>query len=59
MQNQSSFQQVSAECRCFLAVEPNLSELLRDPMTVALMAADHVDHGELDALLAQVRQSLR
>ena len=52
MSNQSSFQRVSAECQCFLAVEPNLSELLSDPMTMALMAADHVERRELDRLIA-------
>ena len=55
MSNQSSFQRVSAECRCFLAVEPNLSELLSDPMTMALMAADHVERRELDRLIAVAR----
>jgi hypothetical protein len=55
MLNHSSFQQVSAERRCFLAVEPKLSELLSDPMTVALMAADHVARGDLDLLIADAR----
>ena len=31
----------------------------RDPITLALMSADHVDHRELNALLAQVRETLR
>ena len=39
--------------------EPSLDELMRDPMTLALMAADRVDHGQLNALLAQVRSHLR
>ena len=55
MPNQSSFQQVSSERRCFLAVEPNLSELLSDPMTVALMAADHVERGDLELLIEDAR----
>jgi len=38
-----------------LAVEPNLSELLSDPMTMALMAADHVERRELDRLIAVAR----
>jgi len=41
------------------AAEPGLEELMRDPMTLALMAADRVDHNELSALFAQVRGSLR
>jgi hypothetical protein len=55
MPSPSAFQQVSRECQCFLAVEPNLSELLADPMTVALMAADHVEKQELDLLIAAAR----
>lgn len=55
MQNRSAFHQISAERRCFLALEPNLSELLSDPMTVALMAADHVERGDLDLLIADAR----
>jgi len=45
--------------RCGFAGEPALSELLRDPIAHALMAADHVEHGELDALLATARRHLR
>jgi hypothetical protein len=41
------------------AVEPNLGELLGDPMTLALMAADRVDRRELDALFDRARISLR
>jgi len=39
--------------------EPDLDELMRDPMTQALMAADRVDCGQLHVLLAQVRNNLR
>jgi hypothetical protein len=39
--------------------EPDLEELMRDPMTQALMTADRVDRGQLHALLAQVRNNLR
>jgi hypothetical protein len=39
--------------------EPNLDELMRDPMTQALMAADRVDDGELHALFAHMRQNRR
>jgi hypothetical protein len=39
--------------------EPKLDELMRDPMTLALMAADRVDHNDLNALFAQVRGYLR
>ena len=55
MLNRSSLQRVSAECRCFLAIEPNLSELLSDPMTLALMTADHVERPDLDRLIAAAR----
>jgi hypothetical protein len=44
---------------CSFAFEPDLSELLRDPMTVALMEADNVDRRELDVLLADTRENLR
>lgn len=39
--------------------EPDLADMLRDPMMQALMAADHVDDRDLDALLADARHSLR
>jgi hypothetical protein len=39
--------------------EPALNELLRDPMTLALMAADRVDRHQFDALLSHVRTKLR
>jgi hypothetical protein len=39
--------------------EPDLDELMRDPMTVALMAADGIDRRELDALLRQAKDNLR
>jgi hypothetical protein len=43
--------------RSFLA-EPALAELMHDPMTQALMAADRVDRHALDALLTHVRAKL-
>lgn len=58
-------QPVTASCDLFAAhsrsnfAEPDLAELMRDPMTQALMAADRVDCGELCALLSQVREHLR
>jgi hypothetical protein len=58
-------QPVTASCDLFAApslckfVEPDLAELMRDPITQALMAADRVDHSELCALLSHVRESLR
>jgi hypothetical protein len=59
-------QPVNAICELFGAprrrnciAEPDLNELMRDPMTLALMAADRVDHNELHALFAQVRGHLR
>ena len=57
-------QPVTPTCHLFatnrrsIVSEPNLAELMRDPMTLALMAADRVDRRELDALVAQVRASL-
>jgi hypothetical protein len=44
-------------CRC--GVSPRLADLLRDPMTMALMDADRVDRRELDALVDWARDSLR
>ena len=41
------------------ANEPRLSELLGDPMMLALLAADRVDRRELDALFDWARDSLR
>ena len=58
-------QPVTAACELFadrrhsFVQEPDLKELMRDPMTLALMAADRVDHRELRALLTQVGQGLR
>jgi len=59
-------QPVTAACGLFATtrrrcsiVEPDLDELMRDPLTLALMAADRVDRSELDALLTQARDSLR
>jgi hypothetical protein len=59
-------QPVTAACQLFapkgrrsVVAEPALSELMCDPITLALMAADRVDHRELDTLLTQVRASLR
>jgi hypothetical protein len=55
-------QPVTAACDLFatdgprsLAPEPDLDELMRDPMTLALMAADRVDPGALDALFTRLR----
>lgn len=39
--------------------EPDLDELMRDPIAQALMAADGVERSQLDAIVAQVRDSLR
>ena len=36
--------------------EPDLDELMQDPLTIALMAADRVDHRALDALLTRLRE---
>jgi hypothetical protein len=58
-------QPVTSACELFakrrrsFVPEPDLDELIQDPMTQALMAADRVDHGEFQALLMQVRDSLR
>jgi hypothetical protein len=42
-----------------LGAEPGLSDLMQDPLTVALMAADRVDRRELNALLDQARCKLQ
>ncbi|HWB50032.1 MAG TPA: hypothetical protein VG651_13050 [Stellaceae bacterium] len=55
-------QPVTASCDLFapprrrsLVPEPDLDELMRDPMTLAVMAADRVDRGEMHALFARMR----
>jgi len=59
-------QPVTSACELFAPsrrlsyiAEPNLDELMRDPMTMALMDADGVDRRELHALLVRVRRRLR
>lgn len=58
-------QPVTAGCELFagsrskLIAEPDLAELMGDPMTQALMAADRVDRQQLCALLTQVRENRR
>ena len=42
------------ECR-----EPSLQDILSDPITQAVISADGVDTGELDAMLRQVAQKRR
>ena len=56
-------QPMTATCDLFatsrrrsLVPEPDLDELMQDPMTIALMAADRVDHHALDAMLARLRE---
>jgi hypothetical protein len=39
---------------CFRA-EPTLADLFSDPITYGMMAADHVDYRDLDALLQRAR----
>ncbi len=39
--------------------EPDLVELMRDPMTLAVMASDRVDRRELCTLLTQIRENRR
>jgi hypothetical protein len=58
-------QPVTASCELFakagrraFLTEPDLGELMRDPMTEALMAADRVDRRELCALISQMREHL-
>ena len=36
-----------------------LAELMRDPMTEALMTADRVDRRALESLIAEARQNIR
>jgi hypothetical protein len=58
MRNQDFAQPETRPSWC-CAAEPDLSELLRDPIARALMAADRVDRGELDALFDRTRGNLR
>ena len=58
MRNQD-FAQPETRPRWRFAAEPDLSELLRDSIACALMAADRVDPRELDALFNRTRGSLR
>jgi hypothetical protein len=58
MRNQD-FAKPETRSRWCYAAEPDLSELLRDPIARALMAADRVDRRELDALFDRTRGSLR
>lgn len=44
--------------RAAFHTEPDLAELMGDPMTQALMAADHVDKHDLCALITHVRGNL-
>ena len=51
---------VRSHRRCWCAAqEPKLTELLRDPMMLALMAADRIDRRDLDVLFDQARGKLR
>ena len=59
-------QPMTAACDLFAAsrrrrylAEPSLDDLMRDPMTQALMAADKVDRRALRDLLEQVGENLR
>ena len=38
-----------------LSAEPTLADLFNDPITHSMMAADHVDHGDLLALLQRAQ----
>ena len=59
MVNHSSMEQTATVGRCCVVLEPDLRELLRDPMTVALMQADRVDRRAFEALIAGTRENLR
>jgi hypothetical protein len=52
------FMPANGRCSRFVW-EPGLAEVLRDPMIVALMAADRVDRRDLDVLFDRTRSSLR
>ena len=43
---------------CKMVAEPGLAELMSDPLTEAVMAADGVDRGALNALLTQMSRNL-
>jgi hypothetical protein len=46
----------AASRRRSLVPEPGLDELMQDPMTLAVMAADGVDYRAMDAMLARLRE---
>jgi hypothetical protein len=46
--------QAAPSVSCFYA-EPTLADLLSDPMTHNVMAADHIDYWDLDTLLRTAR----
>lgn len=58
-------QPVTSACELFesrrrsVVIEPDLSDLMGDPITQAVMAADRVDHDQLTTLLRQMGESLR
>jgi hypothetical protein len=45
--------------RCWrVSREPDLQDLMRDPLTLAVMAADRVERHDLENLLAGARKNL-
>jgi hypothetical protein len=48
----------AAPAACWCGGEPKVADLLRDPITRALMAADHVERCEMRTLLASARGRL-
>jgi hypothetical protein len=58
MASQNLAQYAVRRCWC-ASEEPRLSDLLGDPMMLALLAADRVDRRDLDALFDRARHSLR
>ena len=43
---------------CKMVAEPGLAELMSDPLTEAMMAADGVDRGALNALLVRMSRNV-
>jgi hypothetical protein len=57
MQNQDFTRLESRRC-WRVAREPDLQDLMHDPLTLAVMAADRVERHDLENLLAGARKNL-
>ena len=57
MQNQD-ISRLESRCCWRVAREPDLQDLMHDPLTLAVMAADRVDRHDLENLIAWARKNL-